>query len=174
MADQLDPALRARLERGEIVTERSTNERGLRGAIGRALIAAPPDRVFEVIADFEHYDRFMPYTVLAVVERRQGDELWFRTALDFRLKRVSYTLHVRLDPQRRGLDWTLAGGDLRANEGGWRLEPWGSDESFVTYTAYVDPGFPLPGFMVAKLTESSLPEVIRAVRRRVGDRKYPG
>ncbi len=171
----LDDKTRRKLERGEIVTATARHPEGVRGAIGRALIAAPTDKVFEAISDFEHYDDFMPHTTLADVVRREGNEVWFRTELDFKVKRVRYTLHVTLDPERRGLRWTLAEGDLAFNDGGWELEPYGNDgeQTFVTYSAYVDPGFYVPGFMLAKLTEGSLPAVIKAVRRRVGDRRYP-
>lgn len=165
-----DERLLRRLERGEVVTETARHPRGYRGAIGRAIIDAPMAKVFEAISDFEHYNEFMPHTTLAEVIRREGNELWFRTALDFKVKRVTYVLHVTLDPDGRGLRWTLAEGDLAFNEGGWELEPYGPDGSrtYVTYTAYVDPGFYVPGFMLAKLTEGSLPAVINAVRKRVG------
>lgn len=174
MGSYIDDGLRRKLERGQVHTEGSKHPQGHRGAVGKALIGAPMDKVMEAIADFEHYDEFMPHTTVAEVERREGDELWFRTALDFKVKTVGYTLHVKLDPEGRGLSWTLAAGDLSFNDGRWELEPYGPDQqqTFATYTAYVNPGFYVPGFMLGKLTEGSLPAVMKAVRKRVGDTRY--
>lgn len=169
-----DPALRARLERGEIVTEVTDGPGGRRDARARALIAAPPEKVWAAITDYPRYKEFMPFTTASEVRKREGDTVWFYTELSFPLKTIRYEIKLRLDKPGWRVDWTMVSGDLKANEGGWRLEPFGasSGETYVIYTLFIQPGFMVPGFVMSKLSQASLPQVIGVVRRETGDRKY--
>ncbi len=174
----LDPDLRRRLERGEVETSAAEGRDGKKNARARALIGAPPDRVWDVITDYEGYKDFMPLTTVSRVDRREGDSVWFYTELDFKVKTIRYTIKLDLDRRpaegRWHVDWTLIDGNLGSNEGSWHLEPYGdkADETFATYTVYIAPGFYVPGFVLSKLTQGSLPQLIDAVRTRVGDARY--
>ena len=169
-----DPNLRSRLERGEVVTELTDGPGGRRDARARALIAAPPEKVFAAVTDYEHYKDFMPFTTVSDVRRREGDTVWFYTELSFPLKTVRYEIKLRLDRPRWRVDWALVEGDMKSNEGSWQLEPVaGGAETYAIYTVYVAVGFAIPGFIVSKLTEGSLPQLLKSVRRRAGDRKNP-
>ncbi len=169
-----DPALRSKLERGDVATELTDGPGGRRDARARALIAAPPEAVWNGITDYAHYNEFMPFTTVSDVKRREGDTVWFYTELSFPLKTIRYEIKLKLDKPRWRVDWTLVEGDLRSNEGSWQLEPYGpgGGETFAIYTVYVAPGFSIPGFILNKMTQASLPQLIQAVRKRAGDRKH--
>jgi ribosome-associated toxin RatA of RatAB toxin-antitoxin module len=168
----LDPALRARLESGAIVTELTEGPGGRRDARARALLGAPPERVFEAITDYEHYREFMPLTTVSEVRRREGDTVWFYTELSFPLKTIRYEIKLKLDKARLRTEWTLVDGNIRSNEGSWQLEPYGQGDTYAVYTVFVSTGFAIPGFIEAKISQGSLPQILGAVRRRLGDRKF--
>jgi ribosome-associated toxin RatA of RatAB toxin-antitoxin module len=169
-----DPALRSRLERGEIVTELTDGPGGRRDAVARALIAAPAEKIWAAITDYDRYKEFMPLTTVSRVKKREGDTVWFYTELSFPLKTIRYEIKLKLDKPRWRVNWTLVEGDLKSNEGGWQLEPYGPDgqETYVVYTAFIQAGFAVPGFIMNKITQGTLPQIIGVVRKETGDRKY--
>jgi ribosome-associated toxin RatA of RatAB toxin-antitoxin module len=168
-----DLALRSKLERGDVVTELTDGPGGRRDARARALIAAPVEKVFSVVTDYERYKEFMPLTTVSEIRRREGDTVWFYTELKFPLKTINYEIKIKLDKVRWRTDWTLVDGNLKSNEGSWQLEAHdGGTETYATYTVFIAPGFAIPGFIMSKLMQGSLPDLLKVVRTRAGDRKY--
>jgi ribosome-associated toxin RatA of RatAB toxin-antitoxin module len=177
----IDPAHRPRLERGEVITTTEEGREGRNNAKCFALIGTPPERVWDAITDYDRYKEFMPYTTESRVVSRAAEkagtpeEVVFSSALGFSLgfttRTIRYTIRLKLDKPKWRIDWTLVEGDVKHNDGGWQLEQAGSD-TYVVYWAYVAPGFPVPGFILSKLTQGSLVSIIDAVRKRIGDWKY--
>jgi ribosome-associated toxin RatA of RatAB toxin-antitoxin module len=168
----IEERLRPKLERGEVDTEALDGPGGRRDARARALIAAPPERVWDAITDYDHYKDFMPLTTVSEVRRREGETVFFYTELGTPLKTIRYEIKLELDKPRWRVAWTLVEGNLKSNEGSWQLEPYGAGETYAVYTCFVAPGFWLPGYLLNQVTQGTLPQVINAVRRRVGDTKY--
>ena len=168
----IDERFRAKLERGELELETTDGPGGRRDARARALIAAPPAKVWAAITDYDHYREFMPLTTVSQVKKREGSDVWFYTELSTPVKTIVYTIKLTLDESKGAVDWTMIDGNLKANDGSWRLEPHGNGETYVVYTCFAAPGFPVPGFLLNKITQGTLPDVIAAVRKRVGDTKY--
>lgn len=168
----IDERLRAKLERGSVETEATDGSGGKRGARARALVAAPPERVWEAITDYAHYKDFMPYTTVSEVRRREGDTVWFYSELAFPMYTIRYEIKLVLRKSEWAVEWTLVEGNLKTNEGSWKLEPHGADETYVVYACAITPGFAVLGYLFNKLTQGSLPALIGALRKRVGDRRY--
>ena len=58
------------------------------------------------------------------------------------------------------------GGDLKALEGSWQLEPIAAGRATrLHYEAVVDPGVPLPGFLVRNAIETDFRKTLAALRR---------
>ncbi len=62
--------------------------------------------------------------------------------------------------------WSLVIGNLKENSGEWILEPYGTDQTKAIYRLSTDPGGAIPGFLIKQGTNSTLPEIITAVRER--------
>jgi ribosome-associated toxin RatA of RatAB toxin-antitoxin module len=163
---------RPRLERGEILTDATDGPGGRRDARARALLAAPVERVWDAVTDYDHYRDFMPFTTVSQVRRREGNTVWFYTELDLTVRTIKYEIKLVLDKPRWTVDWTLVEGNLKSNEGSWRLEAAGEGETFATYTAFIGISLWLPAAVVNKFTQGSLPQLLNAVRKRIGDAKY--
>jgi hypothetical protein len=65
--------------------------------------------------------------------------------------------------------WSLVIGNLRENSGEWILEPFGSDKTKAIYRLRTDPGGAIPGFLVKQGTCVTMPQIIKAVRKRVAN-----
>lgn len=85
-----------------------------------------------------------------------------------------YIIKLQQDETRAGQhyyhsSWSLVTGNLRANLGEWILEPFGSNQTKVTYRLLADPGGPVPKFLVTRGTCVSMPQIIAAVRKRAAN-----
>jgi uncharacterized membrane protein len=131
-------------------------------------IAAPPDRVFEVLLDLDAYPVWARDLKGVSVESRdeqgRGREVTFRAAAMGRS--TSYTLRYSYDDEPRRMTWELVRGDItRRIDGSYTLVPVPGhpDRTNVTYDLTVDLVVPLPGFVKrraeAKIVNAALREL---------------
>lgn len=110
-------------------------------------IHATTERVFEVIYDIESYpDRIEAFRKAEVLDR-DGDGRPLRAAfeLDARIKQVEYELEYSYDDD--SIAWRSVGGNVKEINGKYTVTPSGNG-SEVIYDYSIDPGFPVPGFLV--------------------------
>ncbi len=162
-------------------------------AEGRRVIAVsevevPPEAVFNVLVDFEHYREFMPYVKESEVLSRTGDNevvTYARIAPPFISER-DYPLKVRLtrkaaagDTRKDGtfkVEWTALSEAkpevegvvrIKLNEGSWVGEPLDDGRhTRLTYTLLTDPGGLIPDFVFNLSNTVAIPELFDAVRKR--------
>ena len=158
-----------------------------------AVVDAPPEAVWAVVRDYEAQTRTMPYTEAArVLAREAGDKV---TVLYTVIKapladRRDLTVRITDESQWQGgqgflkARWTAVEAGpapvdgivrVRLNDGYWLLRPReGGARTQVTYYLYTDPGGSVPRWIVNQANRSSLPEVLRALRREVAQRGAAG
>lgn len=112
-------------------------------------IAAPPERCWEVLVDFERYPRWARDVKEATVVRRdeqgRAEEVAFRVAALGRSAR--YTLRYDYSGAPGRLAWDLIESDImRRLDGAYELTGDGA-RTDVTYHLAVDLVIPLPGFV---------------------------
>ena len=141
-------------------------------------IDAPPEKVYEVLTDFEHYAEFMPYLEESKVIRRTEDEVVTWAIMNAPMvSRRDWVVAVKLDPKNMmGTTWTLSqegppASDravrLKVNEGSWKLEVLdGGRRTRATYYLYTDPGGAIPTFIINKANTMALPDLFQAIRKR--------
>jgi ribosome-associated toxin RatA of RatAB toxin-antitoxin module len=64
------------------------------------------------------------------------------------------------------LSWLLVIGNLRENSGEWLLEPYGNNQTKAIYRLQTDPGGMIPGFLIKEGTNTTMPQIIKAIRTR--------
>jgi ribosome-associated toxin RatA of RatAB toxin-antitoxin module len=87
-----------------------------------ALVAASPQRMFELINDVERYPEFVPGCTAAEVLERGPDTLRARLTVGKGLMRTSFVTRNRLRAPH-AIDIELDEGPLRSLSGSWRLAP---------------------------------------------------
>lgn len=132
-------------------------------------IAAPPEKVYAVLCDFERYPEWARDLKEArVVERGPDDrpvEVEFRAAAMGRSTR--YRLRYSYDDDGRRLEWRLVHGDImRRLDGAYELAPDG-DGTRVTYELEVDLVVPLPGFVKRRAESRIINTALRELKARV-------
>jgi ribosome-associated toxin RatA of RatAB toxin-antitoxin module len=121
-------------------------------ATQRTTIAAPPERCYEAVIDFERYPSWARDIKEARVVQRddegRGVEVAYRAAAMGRS--TSYTLRYDYDGAPERVAWKLLRGDLtRQLDGVYVFEPLEDDpdSTEVTYHLTVELVVPLPGFV---------------------------
>ncbi len=115
------------LEKGELISVDSVGEGGIEMCSIGILADAPPDKLWQVVTDFNGYSTLMPDTMLTKELKRDGNTVDVRFEISV-LKmsliniKAKYTLHYNLEPPRRAnIHWVE--GDVKNVEGYWELYP---------------------------------------------------
>jgi len=152
-------------------------------------IDAPSKVVYAVIADFEQYPQFMPYTVECRLIRREADALVSYQRLSPKIcADRDYTLRVRAKswPVADGttyLNWWTPANELgpaekpgvvrvKICEGGWLIEPQGRDKTHATYSVYTDTGGLIPSFLANQASQVGISRLFEAIRKQVKNPQY--
>ena len=176
---------------GELVIFTKDLEAGRR-IVAIAEVDAPPEIVFNVITDFDHYPDFMPYVKESRVLSRMNDSeivTYARIAPPFVSER-DYPLKVRMTrgtPMNGGMfkvEWTARPeaqpeieGVVRVklNEGSWLVEPLQDGKrTRLTYTLLTNPGGLIPVMVVNMSNTISIPELFKAVAIRSAEKAAGG
>lgn len=146
---------------------------------------APPEAVFNVLIDFEHYPEFIPYVKESqVLSRASNNEMvtYARIAPPF-IDERDYPLKVRLtygstaNNSTFKVEWsTLPEARpeiegvvrIRLNEGSWLAAPLdGGKHTRLTYTLLTNPGGFIPDFVFNFSNTIAIPELFEAIKKRV-------
>ncbi len=172
---ELSPQDWAKLKKGEIIikqyiyTTKDGKQAGM--AKGIILVNLPPDAIWNVITDYEHYNEFMPTVKKTKILKRlpnDGVRLYHKIKIVFvTLEYVCDIIPVKYPDGSRILQWKLAKGpgiknDIKDTTGFWEVIPIDNGKkTLLTYTAFVDTGWAVPGWVQNYLTKKQLPKILR-------------
>jgi coenzyme Q-binding protein COQ10 len=130
------------------------------------VINSPPERVFDVISDYERYPEFLSEVKSIRTSGRQGNQVSIHYEVHV-MKHIRYTLRMTED-RPRGLKWTFVEGEvMKDNTGGWVLEPLPDGKTKATYSVDVALGLLVPRPLVTAMVESSLPKMLESFKKRI-------
>jgi len=130
------------------------------------LMDVKPEALFRAITEYESYPKFL--TEVTSVKLLPGGTAT-KQKVQFNIEVVKSFQYV-LEFQTKGKEevtWKLVESNFfKANEGAWKLEPKGKNQTQVHYELEVGFGFLVPGFVSKKLTEVSLPKMLENFEER--------
>ena len=137
-------------------------------AEGSIEVAATPQEVMGVIADFESYPEWVGN--LEEVEVLERDRRGRGSLVAFKLRTpvmsAAYTLAYDYAPRDRGMSWTYQEGTLEDLSGSYELEPL-DRVTRVTYRLEVELGMPLPGLLKRQAARQIVRSALGDLKRRV-------
>jgi ribosome-associated toxin RatA of RatAB toxin-antitoxin module len=164
---------RTAIAAGEILVyaERSTRPLTVEIKIA-AEVDAPPTAIWDVLTACEIAPEYVPNVQscrrLERLERLDGGRadlfvqvikpVFFLPTFEH-VFRLDYTPHTRIDVHR-------VSGPIEHMEGSWWLLPQQNGRMLLVYELALDPGMPIPRFMVRATLKRDLPKVMAAVRER--------
>ncbi|MBN9107742.1 MAG: SRPBCC family protein [Pseudonocardia sp.] len=132
-------------------------------------IAADPQRVMAVIADFEAYPKWAEQmkTVEILDEGADGRARRVKFTMDAGPIKDSYTLDYDWAPDGSSVSWNLVKGQMqKAQNGSYVLEGDGTSTT-VTYSLAVDLNIPMIGMLRRKAEKVIIDTALKGLKRRV-------
>jgi uncharacterized membrane protein len=132
-------------------------------------IAAPPEHVMAVIADFPAYPEWAEQ-VKSVEVLSSGDDgraERVRFTMDAGPIKDSYTLDYNWAPDGRSVSWTLVKGHIQKAQTGSYTLAGTAGETTVTYSLAVDLNIPMIGMLRRKAEKVIIDTALKGLKRRV-------
>ena len=131
-------------------------------------IAAPPEQVMEVIADFAAYPTWAEQiNGVEILSEGKDRAERVRFTMDAGPIKDSYTLDYTWAPDGMSVRWTLVKGQIqRAQDGSYVLEKT-ADGTAVTYALSVDLTIPIIGMLRRKAEKVIIDTALKGLKRRV-------
>lgn len=134
------------------------------GATRTIEVAAPIERVFATIVDYERYPRFLPEVKQVRLSGRDGNQVNVHYEVHL-IKTVRYTVRM-VEERPNRVAWSFVEGEvMKDNRGEWKLDALGEDRTRITYTVDARFGALVPRAITDKLVQTSLPAMLDAFRR---------
>lgn len=132
-------------------------------------IAAAPERIMAVIADFAAYPEWAGavQTVEVIAEGSGGRAAEVRFGLDAGVFKDTYTLAYDWADDGLSVRWRLTKGQIqRAQHGSYVLQPMGEGTE-VTYSLSVELSIPMIGMLRRKAEKIIIDTALKELKRRV-------
>ena len=139
---------------------------GAYGECHSAEIAAPPERCFALLTDYERLPAWQgAVRSIEVLERdEQGRGAVVEYEIDAKIKTVRYRLRQIYDEPSR-LASEYLGGDFRDFSGEWRFEPAGDGLTHVELDLTIDPGRFVPGPLRGAISDAVMKRALRDLKQ---------
>jgi ribosome-associated toxin RatA of RatAB toxin-antitoxin module len=132
-------------------------------------IAAAPERVMAVIADFAAYPEWAEQVkkVEILDSGEAGRASRVRFTMDAGPIKDSYTLDYTWAPDDLSVRWTLVKGQMQKAQDGSYVLAAGPDGTTVTYSLAVDLNIPMIGMLRRKAEKVIIDTALKGLKRRV-------
>jgi ribosome-associated toxin RatA of RatAB toxin-antitoxin module len=134
-------------------------------------IDATAEELFAIVTDYEAYPEWLSDVKRVEVLDTDGDGLALATTMrvDVTIREVEYTLDYTYE-YPKSVSWkSRDGGDLKHIEGSYTFEINEDGGTTVTYSLEIDPGFPVPGFMLKRAAKHITGQALGGLRDRAED-----
>jgi len=171
LAEDNDSSVQKRLERGEVVVGLK-DVGATKYVTAQVLINAPPDQVWPIMVNpFEFQGKISPRMKMVEVVADQSNRSVLKFTVDaILIPHFTYTVESLYGSNNnsQSIQFHRVDGMLKDFRGSWVMTPVASGgKTELTYCMYVDPGFPVPQWMIREAVKHELPKTLTALRKRV-------
>ncbi len=128
-------------------------------------IETEPERVWQVLTDYEHMPEFIPHMTTCRVTERQGNTFTVEEVFRHLFVSMELLLSIKHSPPDR-IDFQLVGGNMKVYNGHWVIEPHNPGGTLLTLEVAVQPGFFAPRAITTWILKKALPEGVLAIREK--------
>ena len=134
-------------------------------------VDATAEELMAIVSDLESYPDWLPDVkgVEVLGTDSEGRPTASTMTVDVTIKEVTYTLDYEYDGVER-MSWTSRpGGDVKSIIGSYAFEINDDGGTTVTYDLAIDPGFPVPGFLLKRAAKHITAAAIEGLKARAED-----
>jgi hypothetical protein len=169
-ADFSDAESQRALAAGEIPVHAATLQGEAGGRVRAAVIIhARPETVWQIMRDCASAPAYVPGVRRCQRVDAAADGSWEIVEHEMKYSWLMPVIRsvLLLEYHTWQMDFRRLSGDLKAEEGSWRVQRTDDDDTtLVEYQLHVDPGFWVPGSIVRASLRHALPEALQALRKR--------
>lgn len=158
-----------KLNKGQVVVNMEEAD-GIKFVVGKIVIDQPADQVWPVLTNpFEFERRISPRMrhVEVMLDEKERSVLKCTVDVCFLFPRVTYVVESLYTPVEL-IEYRRVGGLLRDFKGAWVINPIeNGQKTEVVYSMYLDPGFPVPQWIIREGVKVELPKTLTRMRTRV-------
>lgn len=160
---------RVKLLNGEVLVVISDLEDGVTGVEGQIYISAPPQKVWEVLTDYNNHKKFVPNIIDSGLISDNGvEKVMFekgKSGIFIFQKTVNIKMRVWGELPKQ-LNFEQITGDFKIYHGEWILADYPQGPgTFLTYRAAVKPDFIAPRFAVKNVQQHDCPKMMSAMKK---------
>lgn len=161
-----------KLAKGEVVIE--VQETGTEKRVaGRILLDESIEKVWTILANpFEFANGIYPRMGKVQILENEKQHSRMRCTIDLGLAPIVPNIVAEVDTdyvQGKRIDFHKVGGNLKDLSGGWTLTPREGGKTEISYWMNIDPGIPVPAWIIRKGISMELPKTLKAVRHRLDE-----
>lgn len=171
--DSSDPDY-SKLDQGEIlVTTSNIKGSDVPKATVRAVVDAPPEKVWGIVSNCENYKTNMPRIASSELIEKNGDTYICKVVAEMSFPFSNLTSKTKATHKiGNGVwkrSWYLLEGDYETNTGAWTVTKFddAGTRTYLTYELHADPKIALPKSIVSSILTGALPDTIKNIRKRV-------
>ncbi len=158
-----------RVRAGEVVYQ-TGKANALTATVDVALeIDAEPEAIWRILTACEVSPEYVPHVErceqIETVDGGRGELFVQEVKPAFFLPSFEHVFRLDYEPYER-IEVSRVSGPLNHMEGTWHLVEQDDGGTLVVYSLAVDPGMPIPRFIVRARLRNDIPDVLKAVRRR--------
>lgn len=131
-------------------------------------VDATAEELFDIVTDLERFPEWLTDVKEVEVLGEDGDgrPAASRMRVDVTIKEVEYVLDYEYDYPNQ-VSWTSRpGGDVKSIEGSYTFEINDDGGTTVTYELAIDPGFPVPGFLLKRAAKHITAAALGGLKQR--------
>lgn len=131
-------------------------------------VDATQEELMAIVTDLESYPEWLPDVkrVEVLGHDDQGRPTASTMTVDVTIREVTYTLDYEYDGDER-MSWTSRpGGDVKSIEGSYSFEINDAGGTTVVYDLAIDPGFPVPGFLLKRAAKQITGAALHGLKAR--------
>ena len=165
-----------KLEAGDVIVTSTKIAGAEPGLKAQALIDAPPERVWKIIADCDRYEDTFDRVVSAKLISKRGAYHTCEVVYDMPfpyddLRARTRAKHVEgsHDIGKFSRSWELLEGDYKHYRGSWKITPYDRDPSrtLVTYDVHIVPDISVPDWLERNVRQRAPVQMMERLRKEV-------
>lgn len=134
-------------------------------------VDATAEELFDIVTDLEAFPEWLPdvKSVEVLETDSDGRPTAATMRVDVTIREVEYTLDYEYD-HPTSVAWTSRpGGDVKSIEGSYTFEINDDGTTHVVYDLAIDPGFPVPGFLLKRAAKHITGAALGGLKSRAED-----
>jgi ribosome-associated toxin RatA of RatAB toxin-antitoxin module len=164
----LSPQEKTSLKQGKVVLK---GQKGI--YLGQVETTGKINTAWQVLTDFDNFERFMPNVAASKIISSKGDRIVFEqvNVVDLWVIKQKYAVQIEaIQTKPKTIDFKIVNGDLKKLVGRWQIQESSPGKILVSHAVEVEPEAKTEKALFYGIYESSIEETLKAIALEISKR----